>query len=623
MKKRLTATAFTLAGCLFTISSHSETITLLESFEDNVDNVFHLQDTDANRRILEFSQSDDNTYEQLTDGSNALKVSFSGMSGWQRDFQVVLDSDATTALQNVIDTEETGRYYLMYEITWDSLEGSGWANQPLEIGGWLHGDQIEWGGGNTAVTMAYELGAGTPEGFSMNLAGDDGDQAFLNFIFNSNISVPMDVYVDNIRLVDTQPAPGTRSEVTLLDSFENSTASIIELGRAEAPTTNEEMAFVTEGSKSAKIILTGDGSYGSDATIDTFSDRFAAILDLPPEERAQYTLAWDWFVELGETTSSGWGIQQLIAGGNGSNLTQSWADDLGMRTRAINLSLVDWETPPVLTIIHNSNWSGGNVHIYIDNLRVIDTGFVPNIFSISGSTFDDSGFSFNWNTTGGKSYEIHRSASPSNAWEKVADVTANSGTSSYTDSNPAAGTGFYQVLHVPPPPLFEDDFESGAQGWTTSTLNAGSSTKWELGTPTNARGPASAHSGENVYGTDLDADYELLTQVVLRSPVIDLTGVDKATLVYWGFQDLEAVFIEIKILDNNGNEFLADPIRKRAGTTPGWQESRIKIPEAALGRKIILEFGFTSDDFNEFDPDTGIDITQAGWFIDDVAILPE
>lgn len=212
----------------------------------------------------------------------------------------------------------------------------------------------------------------------------------------------------------------------------------------------------------------------------------------------------------------------------------------------------------------------------------------------------------------------------------MADVTANSGTSSYTDSNPAAGTGFYQVLHVPPPPLFEDDFESGAQGWTTSTLNAGSSTKWELGTPTNARGPASAHSGENVYGTDLDADYELLTQVVLRSPVIDLTGVDKATLVYWGFQDLEAVindtffdFIEIKILDNNGNEFLADPIRKRAGTTPGWQESRIKIPEAALGRKIILEFGFTSDDFNEFDPDTGIDITQAGWFIDDVAILPE
>ena len=84
--------------------TNAETITLLESFEDSVDVVSHLQPADGNRRIDEFSLSEDNDFGQITDGQKALKVAFSSMSGWQRDFQVQLSLDVTTLLQSVIET---------------------------------------------------------------------------------------------------------------------------------------------------------------------------------------------------------------------------------------------------------------------------------------------------------------------------------------------------------------------------------------------------------------------------------------------------------------------------------------------------------------------------------------
>ena len=67
--------------------------------------------------------------------------------------------------------------------------------------------------------------------------------------------------------------------------------------------------------------------------------------------------------------------------------------------------------------------------------------------------------------------------------------------------------------------MFSDDFESGAEGWT----HGGSQNEWELGTPTT--GPGAASSGSNVYGTDLDGNFEANTDAWLQSPVIDLTDV--------------------------------------------------------------------------------------------------
>ena len=597
--------------------TNAETITLLESFEDTVDVVSHLQPADGNRRIDEFSLSEDNDFGQITDGQKALKVAFSSMSGWQRDFQVQLSLDVTTLLQSVIETEETGRYYLLYDILWDNTDNdAGWANNPLEIGGWMYGDQIEWSGGGQVVTMAYEIGAGTPDGFRLGLVGDDTDRTFLNFIFNSNTGQPMNVYVDNIRLMDTKPG-NAETIVSVLESFEASTSVIAGQGRTENIVQNEDQAFITHGAKSAKYTLNdADGGWAQDLTLDLSGySLLAEVLEIPQADRARYTLAWDWLVQLDDGTGGGWGVQQTWSPDN--QLTQSWAGDGGLRTRAINLCTVPWDAPPVLTIIQHGGWSGGNIQLYMDNIRIIDTGFVPSLIELTSPSLGGTSFSFSWVSSPGKLYQVHRSNAVNGPFDSIAEVTADGDLTTFADPAPVANNAFYQVANVPPAPIFEEDFETGAAGWTTQDLGE-SGTLWELGKPTN--GPGEAHSPTRAYGTGLAKDYGDYTDVYLVSPVIDLTDLDNARVEFWSYRDCEPAFegeltdaCQVWILDEDG-EYLNDvPIWIRGGEAKQWRLEKGKIPAEALGQKIRLEFSFSSDGGQDNGP-------QAGWFIDDVAI---
>ena len=597
--------------------TNAETITLLESFEDTVDVVSHLQPADGNRRIDEFSLSEDNDFGQITDGQKALKVAFSSMSGWQRDFQVQLSLDVTTLLQSVIETEETGRYYLLYDILWDNTDNdAGWACNPLEIGGWMYGDQIEWSGGGQVVTMAYEIGAGTPDGFRLGLVGDDNDRTFLNFIFNSNTGQPMNVYVDNIRLMDTKPG-NAETIVSVLESFEASTSVLAGQGRTENIVQNEDQAFITHGAKSAKYTLNdADGGWAQDLTLDLSGySLLAEVLEIPQADRARYTLAWDWLVQLDDGTGGGWGVAQTWSPDN--QLTQSWAGDGGLRTRAINLSTVPWDAPPVLTIFQHGGWSGGNIQLYMDNIRIIDTGFVPSLIELTSPSLGGTSFSFSWVSSPGKLYQVHRSNAVNGPFDSIAEVTADGDLTTFADPAPVANNAFYQVANVPPAPIFEEDFETGAAGWTTQDLGE-SGTLWELGKPTN--GPGEAHSPTRAYGTGLAKDYGDYTDVYLVSPVIDLTGLDNARLEFWSYRDCEPAFegeltdaCQVWILDEDG-EYLNDvPIWIRGGEAKQWRLEKGKIPAEALGQKIRLEFNFSTDGGQDIGP-------QAGWFIDDVAI---
>ena len=597
--------------------TNAETITLLESFEDTVDVVSHLQPADGNRRIDEFSLSEDNDFGQITDGQKALKVAFSSMSGWQRDFQVQLSLDVTTLLQSVIETEETGRYYLLYDILWDNTDNdAGWANNPLEIGGWMYGDQIEWSGGGQVVTMAYEIGAGTPDGFRLGLVGDDNDRTFLNFIFNSNTGQPMNVYVDNIRLMDTKPG-NAETIVSVLESFEASTSVLAGQGRTENIVQNEDQAFITHGAKSAKYTLNdADGGWAQDLTLDLSGySLLAEVLEIPQADRARYTLAWDWLVQLDDGTGGGWGVQQTWSPDN--QLTQSWAGDGGLRTRAINLSTVPWDAPPVLTIFQHGGWSGGNIQLYMDNIRIIDTGFVPSLIELTSPSLGGTSFSFSWVSSPGKLYQVHRSNAVNGPFDSIAEVTADGDLTTFADPAPVANNAFYQVANVPPAPIFEEDFETGAAGWTTQDLGE-SGTEWELGKPAN--GPGEAHSPTHAYGTGLVKDYGDYTDVYLVSPVIDLTGLDNARLEFWSYRDCEPMlegefmdWCQIMILDEDGEYLVDDPIWLRGGEATQWRPEKGKIPTEALGQKIRLEFNFSSDGGQDNGP-------QAGWFIDDVSI---
>ena len=597
--------------------TNAETITLLESFEDTVDVVSHLQPADGNRRIDEFSLSEDNDFGQITDGQKALKVAFSSMSGWQRDFQVQLSLDVTTLLQSVIETEETGRYYLLYDILWDNTDNdAGWACNPLEIGGWMYGDQIEWSGGGQVVTMAYEIGAGTPDGFRLGLVGDDTDRTFLNFIFNSNTGQPMNVYVDNIRLMDTKPG-NAETIVSVLESFEASTSVLAGQGRTENIVQNEVQAFITHGAKSAKYTLNdADGGWAQDLTLDLSGySLLAEVLEIPQADRARYTLAWDWLVQLDDGTGGGWGVQQTWSPDN--QLTQSWAGDGGLRTRAINLSTVPWDAPPVLTIFQHGGWSGGNIQLYMDNIRIIDTGFVPSLIELTSPSLGGTSFSFSWVSSPGKLYQVHRSNAVNGPFDSIAEVTADGDLTTFADPAPVANNAFYQVANVPPAPIFEEDFETGAAGWTTQDLGE-SGTLWELGKPTN--GPGEAHSPTRAYGTGLTKDYDDYTDVYLVSPVIDLTGLDNARLEFWSYRDCEPAvegelydWCQVMILDEDGDWLVDDPIWIRGGEAKQWRLEKAKIPAEALGQKIRLEFNFSTDGGQDNGP-------QAGWFIDDVAI---
>ena len=165
-------------------------------------------------------------------------------------------------------------------------------------------------------------------------------------------------------------------------------------------------------------------------------------------------------------------------------------------------------------------------------------------------------------------------------------------------------------MALPPGAIFQDDFESGAPGWT----HGGNGDNWELGKPTT--GPGSAVSGENVYATGLDSDFAPSSNSFLLSPAIDLTGLNRASLSFWEFRNVfpNLVFhgTTVNVLDAETNEFLGE-IMRSASPTAGWEQQRLRLPPNALNKSVFLEFVLYSDPF---------DLSE-GWFIDDVVVLPE
>ncbi|MDA0751386.1 MAG: immunoglobulin domain-containing protein [Verrucomicrobia bacterium] len=168
--------------------------------------------------------------------------------------------------------------------------------------------------------------------------------------------------------------------------------------------------------------------------------------------------------------------------------------------------------------------------------------------------------------------------------------------------------GFYQIVSLPPPPVFEDDFESGAPGWT----HGGSQDEWELGTPTS--GPNGAASGSNAYATDLDGNFEQNSDAWLLSPVIDLTEVPIANLTFSEFHqvdtDIEFHNVSVNVLDESGN--LIEQVWVMAGATNAWTDRSVRLAGANAGRKIRLEFRLVTDSVGE----------GAGFYIDNVVVAP-
>jgi len=175
----------------------------------------------------------------------------------------------------------------------------------------------------------------------------------------------------------------------------------------------------------------------------------------------------------------------------------------------------------------------------------------------------------------------------------------------------------YQSLDLGAEAIFYfEDFEAGDGGWTHS----GTEDEWEWGVPT--RGPDSAWSGLNCWGTDLDGRYESNTYCWLQSSAIDLTGLARATLDFWVFLNVEStpqIIIDdpfwVEVSDN-GSSFVTlsshmggvndDPDIPGSG---GWNHVALDLTPW-VGQQVWIRFGFSSDGAVE----------KPGAYVDDVRV---
>lgn len=199
-------------------------------------------------------------------------------------------------------------------------------------------------------------------------------------------------------------------------------------------------------------------------------------------------------------------------------------------------------------------------------------------------------------------------------WTEYSPVTFNTlsgGLMEALFNQGASPKAFYRLAILPQGPLFAEDFESGAIGWT----HGGNNDTWELGAPVN--GPGAAVSGTNVFATSLTGTPLPYSDCYLRSPVIDLTTANRATLTFkqWRsiFNDTTFHGAIVNVLDPNLN--LLQQLSLEAGATTGYETRTLPLPPQLLGRQIVIEFRLYTD--------IQVLPSEAGWYIDDVKILPE
>ena len=225
---------------------------------------------------------------------------------------------------------------------------------------------------------------------------------------------------------------------------------------------------------------------------------------------------------------------------------------------------------------------------------------------------------FEWNSKFGKLYDILSStdlSTPPRSWPIFkGDLTGVPPLNTETIARPGDDARFFVVVEKDAPPLFFEDFESGGAGWTTLVNDAFSNTLWELGTPTGTTGPtAGADGSNNAYCTNL-GDYGDDSDISLRSPAIDLTGLPGATLQLKLYRDADgsADTGTLRFLKSSDSTPLGPDIDLDLTVLDGdWTGIDIPVPVEVLGETVLVEIQFVSDASGD---------TFSGLSIDNVSI---
>lgn len=148
---------------------------------------------------------------------------------------------------------------------------------------------------------------------------------------------------------------------------------------------------------------------------------------------------------------------------------------------------------------------------------------------------------------------------------------------------------------------YEEDFESTPTGWTSF----GEENSWEWGEPTS--GPEKANSGDKVYATNLDGDYDTDADMTLMMPPIDLPEGD-AYLQFKQWYDLEDGYDFGHVLVSTDQENW-EQLDEMTGESDGWEDGEVNLSDYA-GQRIYAAFHVESDFL----------LSYAGLYIDDVSL---
>lgn len=373
---------------LLSFDSQARSETLLESFEDGIENVRPSTEgrgAAGNVQLTLVSKTDANE-PYITQGTNALKVELlNDQMWWGVDFFITLDAEAAEKLAAAwdgnVDTDEKplARYVLAYDLTFPAAGVVQWMNQAVN-NHWEASREWNTPGNDTEpvkVEIELDLAAGI-------LTRNEDGTADLRFIDNAQWtegigSIPT-MYIDNIRLID-QWASETPPTVTVIESFEDgiaaATPSVPEGGRttlASYTTTGEGDDKVTHGTKALEISIGQPEGWADDVKIDlSANEQLKEILALPAEERERYILRID--MRFQDTPEGGWGGGNWgYKFGTSLNLADTARTPSSASTFSVNLARADLDPEaPIITLYGNGGY-GDVVVTHVDNIRIVDTG---------------------------------------------------------------------------------------------------------------------------------------------------------------------------------------------------------------------------------------------------------
>lgn len=248
--------------------------------------------------------------------------------------------------------------------------------------------------------------------------------------------------------------------------------------------------------------------------------------------------------------------------------------------------------------------SGGNHQI--NEIEYFGTTVVEKVFLKVERSPDPGMLRLSWNGLSGKVYDVLASAdlaSPLDLWSGLDGAQNIPADPSGENVLPFPRTGYLAIREKDAPPLFFDDLESGAGDWTTLVNDANNNTLWELGTPNGTSGPLTGADGSpNAWCTNL-GDFGPDSDISLRSPAIDLSGLTGAELSIEAYRDGDGFDDTATIRFLRASDLVQFGADLPIDMTPfdaDWINLKFDVVPEALGENVLIEFNFTSDDDQQF-----------------------